>query len=78
MIRKVEVVPHAPNWLNLFETESKQIAIALGENIIEIYHIGSRVAKAQFIIIRNKIERFISLKFNTGNYHDSTPRKTDN
>jgi GrpB-like predicted nucleotidyltransferase (UPF0157 family) len=41
MTRKVEVVPHDPNWLNLFETESKQIAIALGENIIEIHHIGS-------------------------------------
>jgi GrpB-like predicted nucleotidyltransferase (UPF0157 family) len=41
MLRKVEVVPHDPNWLNLFETESKQIAIALGENIIEIHHIGS-------------------------------------
>ena len=41
MIRKVEVVPHDPNWLNLFETESKQIAIALGENVIEINHIGS-------------------------------------
>jgi GrpB-like predicted nucleotidyltransferase (UPF0157 family) len=41
MIRKVEVVPHDPNWLNLFETESKQIAIALGENVIEIHHIGS-------------------------------------
>jgi GrpB-like predicted nucleotidyltransferase (UPF0157 family) len=41
MIRKVEVVPHDPNWLNLFETESKQIAISLGENVIEIHHIGS-------------------------------------
>lgn len=41
MIRKVEVVPHNPNWLNLFETESKQIAIALGENVIEINHVGS-------------------------------------
>ena len=41
MIRKVEVVQHDPNWLNLFETESKQIAIALGENVIKIHHIGS-------------------------------------
>ncbi len=41
MIRKVEVVPHDPNWLNLFEIESKQIASALGENVIKIHHIGS-------------------------------------
>jgi GrpB-like predicted nucleotidyltransferase (UPF0157 family) len=41
MIRKVEVVPHDPNWLNLFETESKQIEIALGENVIKVHHIGS-------------------------------------
>ena len=41
MLRKVEVVPHDPNWLNLFEIESKQIAIALGENIIKVHHIGS-------------------------------------
>ncbi len=41
MIRKVEVVPHNPNWHSLFETESKQIAIALGENVVATYHIGS-------------------------------------
>jgi GrpB-like predicted nucleotidyltransferase (UPF0157 family) len=41
MTRKVEVVPHNPNWLNIFETESKQIAIALGENVIAIHHIGT-------------------------------------
>ena len=41
MTRKVEVVPHNPNWRSLFETESKQIAIALSENVIEIHHIGS-------------------------------------
>jgi GrpB-like predicted nucleotidyltransferase (UPF0157 family) len=41
MIRKVEVVPHNPNWHSLFEIESKQIAIALGSNVITIDHIGS-------------------------------------
>ncbi len=41
MTRKVEVVPHNPNWRNLFETESKQITIALGEKIVAIHHIGS-------------------------------------
>ena len=46
MLRKVEVVPHDPNWLNLFETESNQIAIALGENAIAIHHIGSTSIEA--------------------------------
>jgi|SRR6476661_7546412 len=38
---KVEVVPHDPTWRGAFETESKQIALALGENVIAIHHIGS-------------------------------------
>jgi GrpB-like predicted nucleotidyltransferase (UPF0157 family) len=41
MIRRVEVVQHDPNWYSLFDTESKQITTALGENVIEIHHIGS-------------------------------------
>ncbi len=41
MIRKIEVVPHDSNWRNLFEIESKQIAIALGKNAIVIHHVGS-------------------------------------
>jgi GrpB-like predicted nucleotidyltransferase (UPF0157 family) len=41
MTRKVEVVPHNPGWHDLFETEAKEIAIALAENIIAIHHIGS-------------------------------------
>ena len=41
MIRKIEVVPHNLDWHSLFETESKQIAIALAENVIAIHHIGS-------------------------------------
>jgi GrpB-like predicted nucleotidyltransferase (UPF0157 family) len=41
MTRKVEVVPHNPDWRSLFEIESNQIAIALGENVIAIHHIGS-------------------------------------
>jgi len=38
---KVEVVPHAPSWRGAFETESKQIALALTENVVAIHHIGS-------------------------------------
>lgn len=41
MIRKVEVVPHNPDWRFLFEIESNEIAIALAKNVIAIHHIGS-------------------------------------
>lgn len=40
-LRKVEVVPHNPLWRNAFETEAKQVAAALGENVVAIHHIGS-------------------------------------
>ena len=38
---KVEVVPHDPNWRSAFETQSKQIALALRDNVVAIHHIGS-------------------------------------
>jgi GrpB-like predicted nucleotidyltransferase (UPF0157 family) len=41
MIRKVEVVPYNPNWNSVFEDESKQVAVALGKNVVAVYHIGS-------------------------------------
>jgi GrpB-like predicted nucleotidyltransferase (UPF0157 family) len=41
MMRKVEVVPHNPDWHYLFDTEAKEIAITLAENVIAIHHIGS-------------------------------------
>ena len=47
-MRKVEVVPHNPEWHNLFKTEAKAIALALNaiaqtneSNVIDIHHIGS-------------------------------------
>lgn len=40
-MRKVEVVPHDPNWRKLFEAASKQITDALGDNVVAIHHIGS-------------------------------------
>ena len=41
MIRKVEVVPPDRNWYNLFQAESQQLSLALGDNSIAIHHIGS-------------------------------------
>lgn len=40
-MKKVEVVPHNPQWRDAFETEAGHIADALGENVIAIRHIGS-------------------------------------
>ncbi len=41
MTRKVIVVPHDRNWQRTFLAESQHLAIALGENMVNIYHIGS-------------------------------------
>lgn len=38
---KVEVVPYNSSWRSQFEAESKQVALAFGENIVNIHHIGS-------------------------------------
>ncbi|MBD2210884.1 GrpB family protein [Calothrix sp. FACHB-156] len=38
---KVEVVPHDPTWSVKFEEEAKLVALALGENVVAIHHIGS-------------------------------------
>ena len=40
-MKKVEVVPHNPNWRNEFEAEAKQIAVVLGETLVAVHHIGS-------------------------------------
>lgn len=40
-MRKVEVVPHNPQWREAFEVESQQISRVLGENYAIVHHIGS-------------------------------------
>ena len=40
-MRKVEVVPHNPQWRDAFEAEAKRVGVALGENVVAIHHIGS-------------------------------------
>jgi GrpB-like predicted nucleotidyltransferase (UPF0157 family) len=40
-MKKVEVVPYNPRWRDVFEAEAKHIAVALGENVVAIHHIGS-------------------------------------
>ena len=41
MLRKVEVVPHDPQWPIRFEAEAQAIASLLGQEVVAIYHIGS-------------------------------------
>jgi GrpB-like predicted nucleotidyltransferase (UPF0157 family) len=41
MVRKVEVVPHSPDWHSAFEYESMQVMVALGHNVAVVHHIGS-------------------------------------
>lgn len=40
-MRKVEVVPHDPKWATAFNLEAAKIAVALGENVVKVHHIGS-------------------------------------
>lgn len=40
-IRRVKVVPYDPNWPRQFSQEAQAIKACLGDNCIEIHHIGS-------------------------------------
>ena len=39
--REVKVVPHDPNWSELFKAEADKIAAILRQEVIAIHHIGS-------------------------------------
>jgi GrpB-like predicted nucleotidyltransferase (UPF0157 family) len=38
---QVRVVPHDPNWRQLFNIEAARIVRALGEPVVKVHHIGS-------------------------------------
>lgn len=40
-MKRVEVVPHDPQWHDAFEAEAKRVGTALAENSVAIHHIGS-------------------------------------
>lgn len=40
-MRKVEVVPYKVEWVMMFEEESRKIKEVLGEEVVDVYHIGS-------------------------------------
>ncbi len=43
MVRKIKVVPHDPNWPELFQAEADKLIGILGQEIVAIHHIGSTV-----------------------------------
>src|SRR5690349_3621418 len=52
----IEIVPYNPAWPQMFEEEAARIKQALGENCIELHHVGSTsvpglAAKPQIDII---------------------------
>lgn len=40
-LRKVEMVPHNPDWKNQFEVEAEQLRRVFGNQLVTIHHIGS-------------------------------------
>jgi GrpB-like predicted nucleotidyltransferase (UPF0157 family) len=38
---RVIVVPHDPAWPDAFAAASREVAVAMGENLISVHHIGS-------------------------------------
>lgn len=43
MKKIIEIVPYDPNWPHVFEQEAMLIRQSLGDNCLEIHHIGSTV-----------------------------------
>jgi GrpB-like predicted nucleotidyltransferase (UPF0157 family) len=41
MARKIKVVPHDPNWSNLFKAEADELTAIFGQEVAAIHHIGS-------------------------------------
>ena len=41
MPMEVIVLPHDPAWVEMFQTESRRVRTALGENALAVHHIGS-------------------------------------
>ena len=40
-MRKIAVLPHNHNWSDMFKAEAEKITASLGEEVLEIHHIGS-------------------------------------
>ncbi len=41
MARRIEVVPHDPNWADLYREEAGKLAAIFGEAAVGIHHVGS-------------------------------------
>jgi GrpB-like predicted nucleotidyltransferase (UPF0157 family) len=79
--RHIEVVPYNPDWPLVFEAEAARIKEALGDNAIEVHHIGSTsvpglIAKPKIDIIAvvqnldNAMDPFESLGYQYRKEHE--------
>lgn len=77
--RKVEIAPYDLNWPNLFKQEANRIKNALGNQLKEIYHIGSTAipnmpAKPviDMMLVCDDLDQidFIKEKLSNLNYHN--------
>jgi GrpB-like predicted nucleotidyltransferase (UPF0157 family)/N-acetylglutamate synthase-like GNAT family acetyltransferase len=80
-MKKIEVVPYNPEWPLAFEAEAVKIKQALGDNCIEVHHVGSTsvpglIAKPKIDIIAavqsldNAMEPFESLGYQYRKEHE--------
>jgi GrpB-like predicted nucleotidyltransferase (UPF0157 family) len=70
-MKKIEICPHDPRWRDGFETEAKNIARALGSNLIAVHHIGSTSIPG--IFAKPIIDMLVDVKdINDVDNHNST------
>jgi len=60
MIEKVAVVPHNPNWIDIFQDESARLESVFGDLVVTIHHIGSTAIPK--IFAKNIIDLLIEVK----------------
>lgn len=41
MTKKIVVVPYNPDWPKMYEAEAKILRASLGDNVVNVYHVGS-------------------------------------
>lgn len=70
MLDQIVVTPYDPAWQGEFETESKRILHALGNNVVSVHHIGSTAIPGIFakpiIDILLEINDLVQLDNETG------------
>lgn len=60
MTRKIEIVPYDPAWPQMFEEEAAKIKQALGENCVDVHHVGSTAVPG--LTAKPKIDMILCVK----------------